>query len=1508
MHFLKTIYKAIRGILFSTVIFLAVVYLVLYVMLTVPAFQNAVRNRVESELSTFLDTDVKIGSIIIHPFNEVVVRELEVFDREGARCVAAETVGAGISIWTLLRDREIVLTYGEIIGLDARIYQESPDSLMNIAFIIDAFKPKEKNKPPTKFDLALRNVVIRRSAVSFERRWIPRVAKAGKTDFNHLRMWDLKADLTLPRIANDDFIIDLRRLSFKLSGGLDVEKLAFRSHVTANYLTLDDFLLQLPSSELQLDNLRLDYDGFKDINNALSQGTHQLKIKNSHVSPSDLSWLVPEMALFPESVAVEMYAEGNLTRLRDLNLYLSTEGNGVNLTVKGRADNLRDKEKLKVEVGDIDLKASHNEIKTILERFSSISPTLRRILDDLGDFELEAKGEISPFKDDLSADLHVSTECGDIEVKASATGLLHKSGSFKADVEADEVNVGKLADNNTVGTFTGDLRLEGNLAGKEINGEATAEIKGIELRGNLLTDIYINVEKSGKVVKLNLESDNDVADLSLDTDVTLDGIDSRGELHADIRNLNSDIASLLPEKYRGYALSGRIDADLTGNNVDNAAGEIRLLDMSLTHPNKPLLTLDRFILQSELDTIGRMITLNSDWLSGSVRGNFKFAHLASEIKSMMSKVLPSIVASPEEKEGFSSDVSFNFQIAPDNTLPEFLNLPVRFLVGVPVQGTIDATSNLATLQIEAPYLQQGKNKLLRDIGVEIALDGESGTLNLKGGSVLPVRRGELRVDFQVYGQDDNIFTDVMWATPETGSFKGEVSLEAALSKNQTSLSPEVDLVLKPSVFDFGPARWNIDRSAISYRDKALAVDGLRIWHDNQFVKIDGTASSSPLDSIRVKLASIDVGYIFDLLNIRYVTFGGSASGSVTASGAFSKDPVANTDSLRIENLSYNGAILGDAQFRSGWNHSAKQIAIAADIKSREGLPTAIDGGIWLGKDSLSFDLDAQRIPIEFLQPFMSNFASNVAGKASGKAKLYGTFKDIDLMGRLYADTIAMRLSYTNVEYHGADSVKIDPGKIIIPSFRLYDRHGNSAILSGDLSHNFFHDARFTFRVTDARHLLCFDTNQAINPDWYGVFYGNGGAVVRGEPGQVRISVDMGLTGNSAFTFALNETQAAQDYSFLTFSDRRKEEAEKLRKDTVEDILSTFRKKVTVEEDTPSRFSMDVRASVTPSTLMTLVMDPVAGDKITARGNGNIQIDYDSEADQMQMFGKYTLEEGNYRFSLQDLILRDFRIRQGSSIAFNGDPMNADLDITASYRVNTNLSDLDKSFSTDRDLARTNVPVDAMLMVDGPMTHPDISFDIELPTLTQDVERKVKSIISTDDMMSRQIIYLLALNRFSTPEYMGNSSNGGEFASMASSTLSSQLSNMFGQLTDKFSLAPSFRSDKGDFSDIEVDVALSSRLLNNRLLINGNFGYRDKSTSQTTFVGDFDIEYLLRRGGNLRLKAYNHFNDQNYYLRQALTTQGLGIIYRKEFDNPFSRFRKKRDKQEDKKSEEKIPGD
>ena len=161
-------------------------------------------------------------------------------------------------------------------------------------------------------------------------------------------------------------------------------------------------------------------------------------------------------------------------------------------------------------------------------------------------------------------------------------------------------------------------------------------------------------------------------------------------------------------------------------------------------------------------------------------------------------------------------------------------------------------------------------------------------------------------------------------------------------------------------------------------------------------------------------------------------------------------------------------------------------------------------------------------------------------------------------------------------------------------------------------------------------------------------------------------------------------------------------------------------------------------------------------------------------------------------------------------------------------------------------------------------------------------------------MNRQIIYLLALNRFYTPEYMGATSvRNNELASVASSTISSQLSSVLGQLSENWSISPNFRSDKGDFSDIEVELALSSQLLNNRLLFNGNFGYRDNTmnTRNSNFIGDFDIEYLLTKNGNIRFKAYNHFNDQNYYIKSALTTQGIGVVFKHDFDRLFDFLKK-----------------
>ncbi len=388
---------------------------------------------------------------------------------------------------------------------------------------------------------------------------------------------------------------------------------------------------------------------------------------------------------------------------------------------------------------------------------------------------------------------------------------------------------------------------------------------------------------------------------------------------------------------------------------------------------------------------------------------------------------------------------------------------------------------------------------------------------------------------------------------------------------------------------------------------------------------------------------------------------------------------------------------------------------------------------------------------------------------------------------------------------------------------------------------------------------------------------------------------MSTAPRSTFTFVLSDRLDAEDYSFITFRDvtpdslRTRQEVT----DDTPEAVKAFKNRGNTLADSPSQYNMDIRVDITKEAAMTLVMDPVGGDEIKAHGDGNLHLAYSSGNNDLNIWGKYTLAEGSYRFTLQDIIIKDFTIKEGSEIQFDGDPYGVKTKLEAYYATNANLTDLDESFLQDKDIARTNVPVHALMKVTGDIRQPSIDFDLEFPTLTSDTYRKVRSIVSTSDMMNRQIIYLLALNRFYTPDYMASTTKGSELFSVASSTISSQLGNLLGKLSDKWSIAPNLRSDRGDFSDVEVDVALSSRLLNNRLIFNGNFGYRDKTLNSNQFIGDFDIEYLLNKRGTWRLKAYNRYNDRNYYIRSAQTTQGLGIMFRRDFDSFLSFLRKLR---------------
>lgn len=1514
MSKIRTYYKVLRTLLFSAVILVVATYVLLYILISVPGMQRSIKERVCKELSNYLGGEVSIGSLDIRPFNEVRLSEVSLKTPSGEECLHIGTVGAGIHLWRLISDRKIEITYGEFLDLDAKLWQDTPESSLNIQFIIDAVSPKDKTKPPTLFDLTIHNIVIRRSRFSFDKRWIPETGSADRFNPAHIAVKDLKADITLPRIKNNDFDIDIRRLAFLEKSGFNVKGLILRVAITDKSISCPGISLNIGESILKTSSIDLSFKDFKSLPEALETGNHHLGLIGENVNPSDFKAFADILEKFPGKYYLDLELSGNTGSLDIDDFDVRDRNSRALIKLRGNITDILKPGNLKGAVEALKLELPSDYTAHALRNIPGIPESVSGLLRRIGEIDLEINGDLDMSKKNVSATGSINTSLGNVTF--SGVGDFPKSSpNLTGDINTDRFDLGILLDITELGNVAANINADLKFGDKIPEGTADVTIDYIDFRNHSYQNLWATVTKEGNEVTANVNIDDTELRITAEGNAILDGVKSKFDVQASVDELNPGSLGVAKP---GTSIKGNVVASLTGNSENNILGTIDLNDFIIALPGKKPFSLSRAHvglaemsdssdsaqagLKDERHILPRQFVVESDIINVEGHGIFNTGTLIGCVFGLAHTAVPSLINMRKGHVVSQGDNYLNLRgtVKANENLWKYLNIPVRPLTDINMTASYESRSGIMRADIEAPYILQGSNKLITDTNVHLYADTVSGA-TLKLFTTVPVKHGRASLDLNLSALRDHADGLISWTTVQSETGKGTVSLNADFSRSPQTMHPVIDLRINPSSFTLGKAEWQIGAADLLYADKELEITDLRIWHDKQFIEIGGRASVNAEDILKVDLAGIDLDYIFDLLNIEYVSFGGTATGRITASSVFSRSPVATTEFLQVKNISYNDAVLGNADISSRWNNEKKEVELYADIRNDEGGGAIVDGGIFLTRDSLSFSMDADKVDIRFLKPFMAAFTSDVGGRASGKMMLFGTFKDIDLVGRAYADSICMKVDYTNVYYHGCDSVIMEPGMIRIPGFTLKDKYGHTALLTGFVKHSYFHNPEFEFRLTGARELLCYDTNARMNPDWYGTIYADGRGTLRGRPGLVAIDMDMTTSPDSEFTFVLNETQTALDYNFLTFSDRNKEEME-LSGNEEETIESQYLKPKENKEEKPSVFAMDLRVTATPGAKMILVMDPKAGDKIVARGGGPLQISYDTESDQMKMYGKYTLAQGNYNFSLQELILRDFIIKEGSSISFNGDPLQALLNIQAAYRVNTNLSDLDKSFSTDRDLNRTNVPVDALLNVTGNLQSPDISFDISLPTLTSDVERKVKSIISTDDMLSRQIIYLLALNKFYTPEYMSTSGNGGELASVASSTISSQLSNIMGQLTDKVTLSPSFRSDKGDFSDMEVDLSLSSRLLNNRLLINGNFGYRDRSTSMTTFVGDFDIEYLLNRNGGLRLKAYNHFNDQNYYLKSSLTTQGLGIIYRRDFDNPFT-FLKHKGKNRNDKDEE-----
>lgn len=1514
---MKTLYRIIRSIAVAALLLLVVVPALTYVALSLTGVQRRVADRVESELSQLLGCEVKVGSLGIVPFNRVSLRHVSVVTAPGDTALTVRRLGAGIRLGSLIDDGPVTINYLEIIGMDARLRRDSASAPLNIQPVIDALKPKDADRPPTLFDLKVNTVLIRSSRLSYD---VMSEPVKESFDVSHVAVSDLRADIHLPRIKNDDFSVSIKRMGLTERCGFILSNLVCDASVDAGGITVRNLHVDLPSSHLALSPMELPTPGFGKIKEGLDSARLSVEVApGSHLHAADFAGFFPPLRQLDETLEIKrLKAWGCLDGHLSAEVGMEVE-NLLDLKAEVYADHVTGPSR-QIRFDGLSLRVAGGEAARIAGLFRPVTEKSRKLAARVGMAELTGDGWFDGGAYDVS--FHLGGAPGAVELLAAGRYEGPRDFTCNFTLATDEsVDFSAVNPDTPFGAVTGDL--EGGIACRRgvWNGHADMEVDRMLVKGVTYAGLSAHAEMADNTVTAAANIDNDNVAFHIEGSYRHDKEGSRvtsaGELERFVPSMLN-----LTERYPGALLRGEWAVDVRGIETGHPTGSAMLGGWSFTTPAGEAMTLNRLALELEPE----FIKLRSDYVDGELEGDYDFKSVPTLAKRIGGVIFPALMAQDDASGGSVSkvgararrggaarasrvavpshinDFRFRMTVKETENPANFLKLPVSVIYPVEITGAVSDPSGDVALNVDAPYLRQG-NKLIEKTRLSFFAGETERSTTLDFTTAVPTKDGLMNLLLQAEGINDRLDSSVRWEIDRKRAYNGSVSATTVFSRHADADEPDAPArllsvtELHRSQLTFNDSVWTVNPATISVMGKQVAVDGLNIHRRGQYVRISGDVGPDPSAMLTLDIRNFSLDYLFESLGIDKVMLGGDATGTFYARSLLTDSPVLETPGLAVSHISYNKTVLGDALVKSRWIPDERAITLEASIQEPEMQRMSyVDGAIFPMADSLDITFTVNHARVGFMEQYMNAFASDISGYASGRARLWGNFKYIDLEGDVKAEDLNLKVNFTNTRYHTSDSVHFRPGLIDLHGITIADAEGHTASLNGWVRHKFFKEPRFEFGITDARNFLSYNETAADNQTWYGKIYGNGSAFVKGVPGRVDISVDMSTAPRSTFTFVLSDQEVADEYTFLLFRDKNRMLAEladtsRWERDTSMDLVNRLRAMAGQHgDDTPSDYNISLQMRVTPDAQINLVMDPVGGDRIRANGSGHLRMDYMSANNDLKMFGTYELDRGHYNFTLQDIIIKDFTIKPGSKIVFNGDPYNAELDIRALYALNANLSDLDESFLQDKDLNRTSVPVHAVMIVTGDIRQPEIGFDLEFPTLTSDVYRKVRSIVSTDDMMNRQIIYLLALNRFYTPDYMRSTTKGNELVSVASSTISSQLSNLLGQISENWNIAPTFRSDRGDFSDVEVDVALSSRLLNNRLLFNGNFGYRDNSMNSSQFIGDFDLEYLLDRSGRWRLKAYNRYNDQNYYLRTAQTTQGVGVVLKRDFDSFLSFLR------------------
>jgi hypothetical protein len=1478
------------------------------VALRVPSVQTRLAQKAAAVLTQKLGQVVEIGGLDVRPFSHVLLDGVRVRDHRGGELFSIGRADADIQLFSVfdpshLHVGTLTLTEPRFALRDVAGQPDSTTLDQFLSAIRRLAGPPDSTKKDSKpFDFQLHDVAIRNGHFELERPDAPRDPAYGRSiDYAHMQVDSIYADISALNFKTDTLRARVAGLrAVEVPSQTHLRELTADIQYNTHFWDFAGLKLRVGRSELQK-YLRFEYKrfgNFSDFNDSMRVIT---QLRGAKLYTDDIAKFAPQLASLKDSIQISGDAKGYVRDFQIKNLDVRYGRRTHVVAARAHADNLPN---WRASLMDLRLRPSQVDAADLRRWLPRSANTL---VQRLGLIKLNGQfvGYVTDFVANASFDTALGKVSTDLNLKTKSD---FDHAVYEGDVQSTAFQLGKFLGDESV---IRDVTLNGKVTGRGFvppmaKGHAVVAVPAIWLNGYRYHNLTLDGDFAGQGFKGKITANDPAVQLSANGEVDLNPRHQKIDVTANIGRANLGALGLLDMP---LVVRTNAQVHLRGTQLDSLLGYARLRDSRFTLRDQTL-DLDTLDVTSTRNSRGeRRVSLRSELLAISAAGRFEVAAVRRDIETLWHEYRLNFESNEAATAAYyrrkRQQATPNYEIDFDLNF-KHIN-PVLNLLMPDLQLSDNSRIDGSFRQGETSILQLGGRfdsiwyGPVRTVATEF--DFTTSKLPYRPEVLAQASVTSARQQVPGLGDTERFVVEGVWDQERinfsTSLAQSGTTNRATINGSLSFLPRVVEVVFRQSGLhlldkEYTIAADNVVR--ISDYGKRLDIQNFVLSNGNQRLSAQGVISPDPQQPpLQLDIANFDLGTLNSVTGQR---LGGRLNMQATVSGIY--NDLAINSTLAVDSLVYEGVPIGQVAGRGDWDNPSSQLRVNLDVARQQQRVLSVTGYLAPRSATQQFNLTGRldNAPVVLAQPFLTGILDRLGGTGQGELMLTGMFSAPNLTGAVDVQNGRFTFGYLGTTYTFADRITFTNSSILLAGVKLRDTQGNTGTVDGTINHQGFQNMSLNLRAS-FRKFQVLSTTRRDNDMYFGTAYASGTATVRGPVDDLVVDVRATSEAGTRLALPLDNAAKAQQATYIKFVNRNLPDSVKRRQAVTAAALAA-QNKVDL-----SGIQLNMNLTVTPDAYLEILLDEATGDVIRGAATGQLRLNIDTRGE-FNMYGQVEIVRGAYNFTLQGLVNKEFVVRPGGIITWNGDPLDGQMNVTATYTQRTSLAPILQSTSGTGSGGAAVVPVTAVMNLTGALLLPTIKLALEFDDAPSSLQNDLASFIALlrndEQELNRQVFSLLVFRTLSPQNVSGFagislSGQGNAVQNSLGQIISSQLGALTSQIDQNLEIDFNINGLTADQLQA-LQVRLSYSFLNGRLRLTREGGISNTSTTTTTtgitttnqssLLGDFSLEYFLRPDGKFRAKlryeTTPRTGDLINNINQNQARAGISLLHTEEFNS------------------------